>query len=47
MFENREWLVAKVAVDGCLGHSDHELVEVKIFGVRRQKVSRVATPDFR
>ncbi|KAK4811191.1 hypothetical protein QYF61_019822 [Mycteria americana] len=34
-------------VGGCLGHSDHEMVEFKIFGVMRKKVSRVATLDFK
>lgn len=30
-----------------LGHSDHESVEFKIFGVRRKKVFRVSTLDFK
>ena len=34
-------------VGGCLGHSDHEMVEFKIFSVMRKKDSRVATLDFR
>lgn len=33
-------------VFGCLGHNDHELVQFKIFDVRRKKVSRYATLDF-
>lgn len=39
--------VGEVMVGGCLGHSDHELVELKTFGVRKKKVSRVATLDFK
>ena len=35
-------------VGRCLGHRDHEMVELfKIFGVMRKKVSRVATLDFK
>ena len=34
-------------VGGCLGHSDHEMVEFKIFCVIIIKDSRVATLDFR
>ena len=33
-------------VGGCLGHSDHERIESKIFRVMRTKDSRVATLDF-
>ena len=35
-----------VLVGGCLGHSDHKMVEFKIFGVMTKKVIRVATLDF-
>jgi len=31
---------------GCLGHSDHEIVEFKVFSVVRKQDSRVATLDF-
>ena len=47
LFVNREGLMGDVMVGGCLGHSDHERIESKIFGVMRKKVSRVATLDFR
>jgi len=42
LFENRG-LVGDVMVGGSLGHSDHEMVELKIFNVMRRKNSRVAT----
>ncbi|KAK4811148.1 hypothetical protein QYF61_019779 [Mycteria americana] len=45
--KSREGLVGDVMVGGCVGHSDHEMVEFKIFGVMRKKVSRVATLDLR
>ncbi|KAK4806138.1 hypothetical protein QYF61_001061 [Mycteria americana] len=47
LFVNGEGLVGDVMVGGCLGHSDHEMVELKIFSVMRKKDSRVATLDFR
>ncbi|KAK4827172.1 hypothetical protein QYF61_015134 [Mycteria americana] len=47
LFVNREGLVGDVMVGGCLGHSDYEMVEFKIFSVMRKKDSRVATLDFR
>jgi len=35
-------------VCGCLGHSDHAMVELKIFSAMREKKdSRVATLDFK
>jgi len=43
LFVNREGLVGDVMVGGSLGHSDHEMVELKIFNVMRRKNSRVAT----
>lgn len=46
LFLNRG-LVGDVMVGGCLGHSDHEMVEFKFFGVMRKKASRVATLDFK
>jgi len=39
--------VGDVRVGGCLGHSDHEIVECKIFSVIRKKDMSVATPGFR
>ena len=47
LFVNRGGLVGGVMIGGCLGHSDHEMVEFKIFGVMRKKVSRVATLDLK
>ena len=47
MFEKRDGLIGDVMIGGCLGHSDHEMVEFKIFSVMTKKVSRVATLDFR
>jgi len=44
---NTEGLIGDVMVGGCPGHSDHEMVEFKIFSVMRKKDSRVATLDFR
>ena len=42
-----EGFVGEVMVGSCLGHSDHEMLEFKIFSVMRKKDSRVATLDFR
>lgn len=36
-----------MTVGGCLVQNDHELGEFKIFGVKRKKVSRVVTLDFK
>ena len=47
LFVNGEGLMGDVMVGGCLGHSDHEMVEFKIFSIMRKKDSRVATLDFR
>jgi len=33
LFVNREGFVGDVVVCGCLGHSDHEMVEFTIFGI--------------
>ncbi|GAB0190604.1 hypothetical protein GRJ2_001525700 [Grus japonensis] len=40
---NREGLVGEVAIGGCLGHSDHEVVEFKIFGDRRKTATKTST----
>jgi len=37
LFVNREGLMGDVMVGGCLGHSDHEILAFKIFGVMRKK----------
>ncbi|GAB0178757.1 hypothetical protein GRJ2_000341000 [Grus japonensis] len=47
LFVNREGLVGDMTVGGCLGRNDHKMVQFKIFGVMRKKISRVATLDFR
>lgn len=47
VFVNREGLTGDVLVGGYPGHSGHEMVEFKIFGVIRRKDSRAATLDFR
>ena len=47
LFVNREGLVGDVVVGGCLGHSDHKMVEFKLVSVMREKDSRVATLGFR
>ena len=39
---NREGFVGDVMVGGCLGHSDHDMAEFKIFSVMRKKDSRAA-----
>ncbi|KAK4830236.1 hypothetical protein QYF61_009303 [Mycteria americana] len=46
LFTNREGLVGDVTVEGCLGHSDHEMIEYLILGVVRRGISRTATLDF-
>ena len=47
LITNREALVGDVMVGGCLGHSDHEMVELKLCSVKRKKDSRFATLAFR
>ncbi|GAB0203307.1 hypothetical protein GRJ2_002796300 [Grus japonensis] len=42
---NREGLVGEVAIGGRLGHSDHEVVEFKIFGDRRKTATKTSTLD--
>jgi len=46
LFVNREGPVGDVMVGGGLSHSDHKMVEFKIFSVMRKKDNRVATLDF-
>ncbi|XP_064909576.1 gamma-1-syntrophin isoform X3 [Columba livia] len=43
---NKEGLVEAVKVEGCLGCSDHEMVEFSILGGRNRVASRIATLDF-
>ncbi|KAK4823927.1 hypothetical protein QYF61_008313 [Mycteria americana] len=44
---NREGLVSDVMVGGCLGQSDHEMIEFLICGEVSRGVSKTATLDFR
>jgi len=46
LFVNREGLVGDAMVGGCLGHSDHEMVEFKSFNVTKKKDGRVAALDY-
>lgn len=46
LLANREGLGGDVMVGGCLGHSDHKIIEFLIFGEARKAVSRTATLDF-
>ncbi|GAB0203729.1 hypothetical protein GRJ2_002838500 [Grus japonensis] len=43
---NREGLVGDVMVGGCLGHSDHEMIEFSILGEGRGRDSRTGTLEF-
>ena len=47
LFTNRESLVGDVEVRGCLGQSDHDMVEFSILGGVRRGNSKIATLDFR
>lgn len=47
LFVNREGLMGYVMIYGCLGQSDHKMIEFKGFGVMRRKFSRIATLDFK
>lgn len=44
LFENRKGRVRDVMVGAFLGHSDHEIAKLKIFGVRKKKSSRGIPP---
>ena len=43
---NREELAGEVKVGGCLGCSDHEMIEFSILGETKRGVSKPATSDF-
>uniref|UniRef100_A0A8C2SLP0 Reverse transcriptase domain-containing protein n=1 Tax=Coturnix japonica TaxID=93934 RepID=A0A8C2SLP0_COTJA len=47
LFTNREGLVGDVEVGGCLGQSDHEMVEFLILGGAWRENSKTATLDLR
>ncbi|KAK4814759.1 hypothetical protein QYF61_026736 [Mycteria americana] len=47
LFTNREGLVSDVMVGGCLGHSDHKMIDFLILGEAARGVSKTATLDFR
>ena len=40
LFANRDGLVGDVVVGGCLGHSDHEIIEFSIFGETRRNINK-------
>ena len=46
LFTNRDGLVGDVEVGGCLGQSDHDMVEFSILGEARRGNSKTATLDF-
>ena len=46
LFTNREGLVGDVEVGGCLGQSDHDMVEFSILGGVRRGNSKTAILDF-
>ena len=45
LLENREGLVGDVVIGGRLGHSDHEVVEFKIYGDRRKSATKTSSLD--
>ena len=47
LFTNRGGLVGDVEVGGCLGQSDHDMVEFSILGRVKRGNSKTATLDFR
>ncbi|KAK4830743.1 hypothetical protein QYF61_013193 [Mycteria americana] len=47
LFMNRDGLVSDVMVGGCLGQSDHEMIEFLIRGEAARGVGKTATLDFR
>ncbi|KAK4830538.1 hypothetical protein QYF61_011676 [Mycteria americana] len=47
LFTNREGLVSDVMVGGCLGQSDHEMIEFLIRGEAARGVGKTATLEFR
>lgn len=46
LFVNRDNIMCEVMIGGCLGHSNHEMVEFKIFGDMRKIVIRATSLDF-
>jgi len=46
LFVNREGLVDNVMVVGCLGHSDHAMIELSVLREIGRAVSRTTTLDF-
>lgn len=46
LFASREGLVDGVMVGGCLGHSNHRVIEFLILDEVREVMSRTATLDF-
>jgi len=46
LFTNREGLVGDVLVRGCLGLSDHEMIEFSVRGEVKRRASKTTTKDF-
>ncbi|RMB92801.1 hypothetical protein DUI87_30695 [Hirundo rustica rustica] len=46
LFANRDGLVEDVVVGGCMGQSDHEIIEFSIFGEVRRSTSKTLALDF-
>ncbi|RMC14859.1 hypothetical protein DUI87_07035 [Hirundo rustica rustica] len=46
LFANRDGLMGDVVVGGCLGQSDHEIIEFSIFGEVRRSTSKTLALDF-
>ncbi|TRZ18145.1 hypothetical protein HGM15179_008964 [Zosterops borbonicus] len=47
LFTNRDGLVGDVVVGGRLGQSDHEIIQLSIFGETRRYINKTFTLDFR
>ena len=45
LFTKREGLVGDVVVGGCLGHSNHEMIEFSVLGEIRRGFSRTVILD--
>lgn len=45
LFVNREDLVVELVIGGSFGHSDHEVVEFKIFGDKKKSANKISALD--
>jgi len=45
LFTNREGLVGDVVIGGCLGLSDHEMLEFSVHGEVKRRSSKTTTMD--